>query len=246
MKLHWPQSRGKVVPTGEAIHVWAVPLGESAGGENELAARLTDVERQRAASFIRDEPRLRFLASRAALRTILGRLLELAPADVPLGIGPGGKPLLTGAAATSRIEFNLTHSGSLALVAATVGRAVGVDVEALRTVRRLDEIARRYFSPEEGEAVLARPARGRTAEFFRCWTRKEAVLKTIGAGLGYPLEEFTVPTAADAEAWIDMPATKSFGAARCWLTGLTPCDQYVGAVACQDERRPVVGLAYTP
>jgi 4'-phosphopantetheinyl transferase len=243
MQLTWPETAGPVVLAADEVHVWAVPLDEGPLPPDE--SMLSDDERRRAERFRRPELRRRFVAARSGLRMIIGRYLGTPPADVRLVLDPGGKPrLATPDGGQSTLRFNLAHSGELALVAVAEGCDVGVDVERLRPVRRLDDIARRYFSTGEWDAIRAVEPPLRAAAFLRCWTGKEAVLKATGVGLGHPLETFDVSAASPSGGWIELPPRKTAGAVRCWLVPVAPCDTYVGAVACVESQRRVVGYAY--
>ncbi len=121
---------------------------------------LPATERDRAAAIVRPESRRRWVASRWALRGVLCRYLARPPAEIELRCGEHGKPAL--AESMPALRFNLSHSGELALIAVGVGREIGVDVER----------------------VGARPV-----EFYVEWTRREAVAKCLGTGLGTPLPE---------------------------------------------------------
>jgi 4'-phosphopantetheinyl transferase len=83
----------------------------------------------------------------------------------------------------------------MALYAVTLGRDVGIDLEAARPITGLASLARRTFSPRETSALLALPPAQRDAAFLRCWTRKEAFLKLVGFGLSVPLDAFDVSLA---------------------------------------------------
>lgn len=240
MKLHWPDSTPTVDLSAGEVHVWAAPLDGAAGIERDWEADLTSDERARAARFQRDDPRRRFVVSRGVLRTILGQHLAVSPHEVPLIYANHGKPELR----AGEFHFNLAHSGELALVAVTAGCTVGVDVERIRPVRQRDEIARRYFAPTEIEAIVALDELQRTAAFLRCWTRKEAILKAIGTGLGYPLDAFAVPVGTDADAWVELAGHGSLSAARCRLTPLSPCADYTAAVATLGQERKCVCFTY--
>jgi 4'-phosphopantetheinyl transferase len=240
MKLNWPEVTEATDLAASDLQVWAVPLDEAGSAGDQLFGVLSDEERRRAARFALDAPRRRFVATRAALRTILGRRLRVAPQDVPIVYVGNGKPDLP----SGEVQFNVAHSGELALVAVTTWCAVGVDVELVRPVIQRDEIARRYFAPVEIEAILAMDEPQRTAAFLRCWARKEAVLKAIGTGLGYPLEALSVPVGESVSDWVNLPAHAPLKAARCWLEHINPCTGYVAAVAAVDERHKPVGLTY--
>ena len=111
-----------------------------------------------------DRRRLRWTRSRGILRTLLGRYLDCDPRTLRFVPGPHGKPALHREEGgwTTDLRFNLSHSGTLALYAVTVGREVGVDIECARE---------RY-----------------TAEFLRAWVAREAAVKCRGSGLAVPRE----------------------------------------------------------
>lgn len=153
---------------------------------------LDATERERAARFRFDLHRDRFIAAHAALRAILGAALGIPAAAVVLRTGPSGKPALDGAQATSGLHFNLSHSGEHALVALSEGREVGVDIEEYdaKDGRALDVLTQ--FSLQEQQALQALHGPARVRAFYRCWVRKEALLKAAGTGIAAGLDHFSV------------------------------------------------------
>lgn len=174
------------------VHVWQVPLAQPEDRINSSRALLSQEELDRAHRFYFDHHRVRFIAGRAALKSILSGYLEINPRSVEFSLGPQGKPELKAGMAESGIRFNLSHSGDFALVAVTQGLAVGVDIEAVNREFAGEDIARRFFSPDEVARLVALPSGERIAAFFRCWTRKEAYIKALGKGLSLPLDSFDV------------------------------------------------------
>jgi 4'-phosphopantetheinyl transferase len=158
--------------------VWSVDLAATAF-EPVAAELLSPEERDRAARLRVDRDRQRYVMCRSALRVILAGYLQSSPQSLKFTSGEHGKPLLAG----SPVEFNVSHSGDLGLVAVSSSGPVGVDVEAPREMSAPMDLAARYFHPEEREAVERAPSSERHRVFLACWTRKEAVLKNIGAGL---------------------------------------------------------------
>ena len=186
---------------GPDIHVEVAELEVAPAAVERARAILAADESRRAARFLRDEDRSRFVAARAMLRRILGRALGVAPETVAFVYGPHGKPALAPPWAESGVRFNLSHSGGRAMVAWTVGRELGADLELVRPVRYREKIAGRFFSVEEQTAFAGLDAALWDETFFRCWTRKEAFIKAIGDGLSYPLQSFSVPMdAASSDA----------------------------------------------
>src|SRR5688572_26216936 len=151
-------SRRIAIPAPAEVHVWVADLDP---GPGEAACRLaatTDAERERASRFWRREDGDRHLSAHGALRLVLADYLACDPLALRFDTGNHGKPFIEGAP----LEFNLTHSGDLALIAVAGRRRVGVDVERLRPVPGLDDLAPRVCGPDEVEtlATLAEPHRG--------------------------------------------------------------------------------------
>ncbi|HET9591496.1 MAG TPA: 4'-phosphopantetheinyl transferase superfamily protein [Solirubrobacterales bacterium] len=161
----------------EGIHIWRAALDEDGWpGPEQLPA----AERRRYEAFLREQPAKRWLAARWALRRVLGDYLGAEPAAVELEVGEHGKPHLTG---KTRLEFNLSHSEGLALIA-VASRPVGVDVETIRPRRNLRALAERALPAEDVAALDAAPPSEQTTVFYRAWARHEAHLKCLGSGLG--------------------------------------------------------------
>ena len=159
------------------------------------ATVLSPAERQRAGRFALDRDRRRFVVARAQLRELLAARLDVPPESVELDYGECGKPALGRHFAESHLHFNVSHCGDVAVYAFSLGREIGVDVEAVRTIRDADDIAARFFSRRENEAYLALDLCDKPLGFFNCWTRKEAFVKALGRGLDQPLDSFEVSLA---------------------------------------------------
>jgi 4'-phosphopantetheinyl transferase len=167
----------------DGVHIWRAALDEAGWPEAE---RLPAPERERAASFLREEPGRRWVAARWALRRVLESYLEEPAAAIGLDRGENGKPRLRDGGG---IEFNLSHSNGLALVAVAEGREVGVDVELIEPGRNLVALAERALPQEDAAALRAASEPDRPAVFYAAWTRYEARLKCLGTGLGTSVDE---------------------------------------------------------
>lgn len=215
--------------------IWLVPLVADAARFLGRTALLSPEEWLRADRFLRAVDRDRFVASHAALRLILGGALGLAPAAVPLAVSSSGKLHLGGAQA-GRLQFNLSHSGSLALVG-LAKVPIGVDIEAIRPLPDALAIARGHFHPSEVAAIAAQPSERQQWAFYGCWTRKEAFVKALGAGLAIRLDRFTVSVPPAPAALLD--CAESLGDPDGWtLHHLAPESGAIGAVAIAQRDAP--------
>jgi 4'-phosphopantetheinyl transferase len=216
------------------LHVWSAPLDTAQDVFENLTACLTPDERGRAERFRFDRDRRRFSVARAVLRHTLGAYLHRAPRQVHLLYGPHGKPRLHPEENMS-IEFNLAHSGPLALIALARGRAVGIDLERIRPELVTEQLAVAALSSAELDFFRRLPSERRVSAFFSMWTRKEAYLKARGVGIAHDLDKIEVTTTADFDA---LSATGEGGSQRLdgWLIyGLATTACYAAAVAVASD-----------
>jgi 4'-phosphopantetheinyl transferase len=205
------------LPPPGTVRVWFLRAGSrpedpSFKGDQWV---LSAEEGVRARRFRDLESQERFVTSRVHLRWLLGRCLELNPSEVPIVAGPGGKPLLDPAfTARPPLHFNVAHSGPFVALALATSGPVGVDIEMMRPLPGLAELAARVLSAGELRVLEMLPARIRSEAFFAAWTRKEAVLKAMGTGLGFPLDQIEVGTGPGATI-VEVPDDGG-GAANPW------------------------------
>ena len=122
-------------------------------------------------------------------RELAARMIERLLRDYlgtlpPLLKEPRGRPYLEGCS----LDFNLSHSGDWVVAAFFRLGRVGVDIEQVKSERKLRAIARRFFSADEALQVEQGPAE----VFYRLWTGKEAALKMTGQGISGVLDS-TLP-----------------------------------------------------
>jgi 4'-phosphopantetheinyl transferase len=214
----------------DEVHTWRVSLDPPGALLRQLECTLSPDEHERASRFHFQEDRDRFIAARGSLRMILSGYVGLEPGEIRFRYSPYGKPGLEG------LQFNLSHAHLLGLVAVARGRAVGVDIEYHRPALAVEQIARRFFSTGEADALLSLPDEQQPQAFLSCWTRKEAYIKARGEGLSIPLDQFDVSLAPDEPAALLSSRLDPQEAARWTLYHLVPGPGYVGALAI--EGRP--------
>lgn len=221
------------------VHVWQVDLERPPDEVVRLERLLPAAELRRAARQPFEARRRDLVISGAALRSILAAYLDADPRQTHFLIDPGGKPRLDPAWSSAPLSFNLTHSRGRALVAVTLEREVGVDVERLRRDLPMDRLAARFFSPREIAALRVMPEGVRAAAFFACWTRKEAYVKACGTGLfgGRPLQSFAVSVEPGAgQVRLEIPGHDQ-EAARWRIESLDGGPGYAAAIAVEGPFR---------
>lgn len=215
--------------TGDEVHVWHVRLAGVRPAEERWASVLSADEKERARRFRFEKDRQNYVAIRALLRLILASYAASAPEQLEFVYSKAGKPSLN----CSNVRFNLSHSGDLALLAFAKNREVGIDVEFVRRNVEIETIARRFFSPHEQQELAAIDGDERYDAFFRCWTRKEAYLKAIGAGLSIPLSGFDVSLAPGIQDCLLKASAEQSPASSWRVRDLSPSDGYAAALCAE-------------
>lgn len=210
------------------VELWVWSLDVDAAERGRLFAHLSEDEVARALRFVFDRDRHRYIVARGRMREILAGVLGTTAAALRFSYSSHGKPSLL--AASAPLHFNLSHSQGLAALGVSRTRELGVDVEHERPLK--EEIAKRFFSRREVETLRALPEAEQLSAFYRCWTRKEAVVKAIGEGLSRPLDSFDVTLDADAARLLRMDG--EVDGPQVWqLAHFAPAAEFAGAVACR-------------
>ncbi|MBA2652893.1 MAG: 4'-phosphopantetheinyl transferase superfamily protein [Tatlockia sp.] len=176
------------------IDIWEFPLDKQPLKANSL---LNEAETARASRYHFDRHRRRFTVARSMLRLILGRYVQQDPKELTFHYKEHGKPEIN----AQSLEFNLSHSADLALLAVGQLFPLGIDLEFF-SARPYEGIAKHSFSEEELNSFLALPNYLKPQVFFHIWAQKEAFIKACGLGLSYPLKRFTVPIFSPANELI--------------------------------------------
>jgi 4'-phosphopantetheinyl transferase len=223
--VHFP------VLANDEVHVWHQDLNGGSSAIETFHGVLSSEEQQRALRFRFDRDRNESIVTRGTLRILLASYLRLAPMQLSFAYSEYGRPRLTPEAQANTIDFNVSHSGGQALLAFARGRTIGIDIERVRRDFATGEIAERFFSMAERDALRELPPGQRHEAFFRCWTRKEAFIKALGEGLSHPLDQFDVSLAPGAPAVLLATRPDAQEATRWKLCDIDVPGDYAAALA---------------
>jgi len=214
----------------QGVDVWRASLDRSASEVSALHEILDAPERARAARFVNERDRRRYVVGRGSLRMLLGEYTRDDPARVALTTLPGGKPVLVSEDEWRPLHFNVSHCGELALFA-FADREVGIDVERLAPTSDMEQVAAHFFSVDEVVAFGQLAGLERTRFFFRTWVRKEAYVKATGDGFAIDPARISVAGALPRGVRVQRGACIRRADASYSLHDLADIDDHVVAIA---------------
>jgi 4'-phosphopantetheinyl transferase len=194
LNIQWSGSVAQSLLPSDSVHVWAWRVDPASPRSGELDMRLlSQEERLRTERFRFAKDQKRFRICHANLRRILAAYLGSSASALEFVAAKDGRPSLAGSH-TGKLDFNLSHSETMGMLAVSSSLRVGVDIEDVRPIEWA--LAEKHFSA--AELIALRKLGDRWLEgFFRCWTSKEALLKAEGIGLQVPLDSFDVSVSPD-------------------------------------------------
>jgi len=210
------------------LHIWKADIRTSRPFDTQI---LDEVETARMRRFHFESDRMRFIISHQSLRQVLAGYLKIAPGDIEYSYTKFGKPYLKINDQYGDIEFNLSHSGDIVLIGVTKSEQVGIDVEKIKPIPDVDQLVQQYFAAGEQMDLSQLSGPEKVKAFFRCWTRKEAVIKACGEGLSMPLDSFRVSLLPG-----ELPRLIESEDDNKWmLIDINPADGYAAAAAAPIE-----------
>lgn len=212
----------------QELHIWRLPLKQE--GANLLWDLLSIDEQQRAQRFVRSQDQDKYVQVRGTLRCLLGQYLQVSGKTLCFDYGDYGKPQLVSSFNSLKLQFNVSHSHELAVIAITQTTAVGIDIEQVNPQAKYIDISQRFFSAAEHEVLLKQPIEQQCRTFFQLWTRKEACVKAMGGSIAQALDQINVAQGLNqTRAAIEVQEEPH----QLFLHNLFPDPNFAGAIATQ-------------
>jgi 4'-phosphopantetheinyl transferase len=189
MQSNWITTKDTPALQNSEIHVWRILVTDFIPQLNQYWQLLNTTEQQQAKKFIQIKHQNRFIIIHGILRRIISNYLNINPHNINFTNNEFGKPSLS---FHESLNFNISHSNDVALLAFTKNNTIGIDVEFNKKNIEIFEIANKFFTPEEANSINNLPIELQLEHFFTYWTCKEAFIKAIGKGLSYSLKNFNI------------------------------------------------------
>jgi len=189
LKVEWQRPPEEFHLSEGEVHVWKIFPKESHVSPLPFTSILSPDEIQKAERFQFEKHRIQSSLSQGLLRTLLGNYLNKNSQEISFVRGERGKPYLSPEANYQNLQFNISHSHGVILLAFTIRQEVGVDVEKIQRQKTGEGIAKKYFTQREYNFLNSQAPEKKAEAFFTLWVLKEAFLKACGQGLFESLKE---------------------------------------------------------
>lgn len=200
---------GAIELKDDCTDIWLSYLNVHEARLKHIYPALSDKEKERSEKFKFFKHRKLFIASHGFMRSVLSKYLGMEANEINYIEKENGKPILDEETfSRTRIHFNLSHSGNMAILAVSKNNDVGIDIEHLDRKNEWQKIIKRFFTPPEQEAIFKLPETQQQKAFFQTWTRKEAYMKVLGHGLSLAPDKFTVTITPERPALISHDTDK--------------------------------------
>jgi 4'-phosphopantetheinyl transferase len=226
----WLNPPDNLILSDEEAHIWRADLKANECFQSSFLKLLSPDEKNRAQKFRFAKDNRNFIIARGILRSLIGKYLEINPAEISFQYSEFGKP---GIADNNTLQFNISHSQNMALFAFTTKFNVGVDVEFVNPDIEVKDIAAKFFSTNEIMNLLALPEKQQALGFFNCWTRKEAFIKAVGEGLSFPLDKFEVSLEPNKPAKLLATDWQPDAVSKWSIYSMSPGENFVGSLAIE-------------
>jgi 4'-phosphopantetheinyl transferase len=231
-----PREEPLALPSPEpGVACWVASLEVTHARVRAGEALLSAPEIERAARFGTEDLRARYVLGRGALRMVLANRLRCHPRDVPLRRGYRGRPFVEGA---DGLDFNVSHTRDVALIAVAERARIGVDVEHEDRRTNAEGLARKFLTERERAALAALDADERRRRFLRSWTCKEAMSKATGDGIAAPFRRIDI----DIDGLRPLDGVAPYGPADWRLRAIRGLKGFIATLAIWDgspDSRPL-------
>lgn len=162
------------------LHIWEVDVDYHSYRKYKKCINILSCEESNKLLNLRvQKSKWEFVISRLALKILLSKYTGINVYNIDLSYNKYGKPFIK----NNPLYFNLSHSNKKTVIV-FCNEEVGVDLEYIIKEITINDIAPLVLSSREQNMLLGVTGLSKIRKFFEIWTKKEALLKAMGVGLG--------------------------------------------------------------
>ncbi len=175
----------------DEIHIWRFNLDPVKSFNEFFINLLSDEEKKQVEKIKLGDVKNRSIISKAIIKNIISNYLGLNIKQIIFSYNEFGKPVIPERINSFRLNFNISHSGDLGLIAITRKNLIGIDVEKMNELDQIDDIINLCFTETEKYMLSCLESTEKKEVFYKIWTGKEAFIKAIGKGFSFPLKNIS-------------------------------------------------------
>lgn len=169
----------------QQIDIWQADLNESTFLKfSGYCQVLSKDEKQNTNSFKMDYHRKHYMLSHVILRLLLSQYTGINPELIRILKNKHGKPYIK----FYKLKFNISHSKNKLAIAISSSE-VGIDIEYVNPNFDIYEIIDITLSEAEKLNIKNLAFKLQKKQFYKYWTKKEALLKAVGTGVNIDLTQ---------------------------------------------------------
>lgn len=176
---------------------------------------LSEENKIRASAFSREKDRNLFVTAHYVLDRILKDVFKI---HSHTHINQYGKPYIQ----DHPIQFNISHTENRVLLGFS-HQPIGIDIEKMIELTDLDLLIEHSMHPDEISILNTFDPSQKIQLFYDLWTKKEAVVKAMGIGLGKELNSFSLKSIQEDSSWSAFELTIDSRYSAAIATQITSC-----------------------
>lgn len=229
--------------TENEVHIWVIRLDLDYDHKN-YQKHLNEIEKQTADNMQAQKIKKNHVVCHFATHEILSRYLNIALDSIPFTYSKFFKPFLL--QNEKQVEFNLTHSSSIALLGVTKKFRIGIDIEKIKPIDNREDVEKLVFTNKE-RLWIAQQQIDQDEKFYRLWTAKESLIKGIGEGFYFGPEKLDCHMSNDLTDRVDLRITPFPEESPQWtIHNFIPEITYMGAFATKQPVKSFSQFVWMP
>jgi len=165
-------------------HIWSARYSDLDRHFSVLSGLISEQEVTRAAGFKKSRDARNFILRQGMVRAVLGQYIRKEAQAVRFVREESGKPYLNPEENIHEIHFSPSHTDEMLCLGVSRKNRIGLDIVKCDSRYPFSATAEYLFTPGERQWITRAPSHEQQVRFFRIWSLKEALLKTMGGGVG--------------------------------------------------------------
>jgi phosphopantetheine--protein transferase-like protein len=164
-------------------HIWTARYSDLDRHFPVLSGLISAQEATRAAGFKKSRDARNFILRQGMVRAVLGQYILKEAQAVRFFREESGKPDLDPEENIHEIHFSPSHTDEMVCLGISRKNRIGIDIVKCDSRYPFSATAEYLFTPGERQWITRAPSHEQQGRFFRIWSLKEALLKTMGGGV---------------------------------------------------------------